>query len=80
VKNLGSWCLIHATLEDGLLSGKYNENTSFPEDDWRSNSDLFRRESFRRNLAVVEQLKRLAQQREQSVAQLAIGWSMSIPS
>ena len=47
--------------------------------DWRSKSPIFQGESFQRNLAVVEHLKRLAEQEGLNVLQLAIAWVLAQP-
>jgi len=71
--------LVYGALAHGLLAGAFSPQTTFAADDWRSKSPIFRGESFGRNLAVVEHLKRLAQQDGMSVAQLAIAWVLAQP-
>ena len=56
------------------------ETTTFAPDDWRSKSDLFKGEAFRRNLAVVRNLSRFAATRNATVAQLAIAWTLANPA
>jgi aryl-alcohol dehydrogenase-like predicted oxidoreductase len=56
------------------------EDTTFAPDDWRSKSDLFEGETFRRNLAVVRDLTRFAAARGATVAQLAIAWTLANPA
>ena len=55
-------------------------DTTFAADDWRSNSDLFTGEAFRRNLAVVRDLTEFAARRGATVAQLAIAWTLANPA
>ena len=62
---------------------------SFDENDWRSKSGdlgnlnlfrtLFAPEHFPRNLAAVEELKRLAGKYGKSLPQLALRWTLSNP-
>jgi aryl-alcohol dehydrogenase-like predicted oxidoreductase len=52
----------------------------FAEDDWRSQSNLFQGENFRRNLEVVEELKRFADETNHTVAQLAVAWTLANPA
>jgi aryl-alcohol dehydrogenase-like predicted oxidoreductase len=52
----GIGVLIYGPMAHGLLSGRMTEETTFAADDWRSKSDLFAGETFRRNLAVVRDL------------------------
>jgi aryl-alcohol dehydrogenase-like predicted oxidoreductase len=71
--------LVYGALAHGLLAGAFTPQTTFAADDWRSKSAIFQGESFQRNLAVVEHLKRLAEQEGMSVAQLAIAWVLAQP-
>src|SRR5215211_699641 len=81
------WCeqhgvgvLVYGPLAHGLLSGRMTPDTEIGDDDWRAGSALFRGESFRRNLEVVEELRRLAERRSHSVAQLAVAWTLAHPA
>jgi len=81
------WCeqhgvgvLVYGPLAHGLLSGRMTPDTEIGDDDWRAGSALFRGESFRRNLEVVEELRRLAERRGHSVAQLAVAWTLAHPA
>jgi aryl-alcohol dehydrogenase-like predicted oxidoreductase len=75
----GIGVLVYGALAHGLLVGAFTPQTTFAADDWRSKSPIFQGERFGRNLAVVEHLKRLAQQEGMSVAQLAIAWVLAQP-
>lgn len=66
-------------LAHGLLSGRYNEDTTFDPDDWRSESSAFTGEVFAHNLEVVDRLKKFGFDRDMSVAQVAIAWVLSHP-
>ena len=72
--------LVYGPLAHGLLAGTFTPQTTFAADDWRSKSEIFHGEIFQRNLAVVEQLKYLAEQDEMTVAQLAIAWVLAQPA
>jgi aryl-alcohol dehydrogenase-like predicted oxidoreductase len=73
--------LVYGPLSHGLLSGSMSPDTSFAEEDWRSASPVFRGDSFRKNLEVVDQLKRFAADSLGStVAQLAIAWTLANPA
>jgi aryl-alcohol dehydrogenase-like predicted oxidoreductase len=75
----GIGVLVYGALAHGLLGGGLTPQTTFAADDWRSKSPIFHGEPFQRNLAVVEQLKRLAEREGMSVAQLAIAWVLAQP-
>jgi aryl-alcohol dehydrogenase-like predicted oxidoreductase len=70
---------VYGPLAHGLLTGRFTSGTTFPSDDWRGKSDIFKGETFKRNLSVVEQLKQLAQQRQCSLPQLAVAWVLANP-
>jgi aryl-alcohol dehydrogenase-like predicted oxidoreductase len=75
----GIGVLVYGALAHGLLAGAFTKHSTFAADDWRSKSPIFHGELFERNLAVVEHLKRLAEQEGMSVAQLAIAWVLAQP-
>jgi len=64
----------------GLLSGAIDEDTTFPEDDWRGQSDLFQGENLKRNVEVVRRLDELARESGRSVSQLALAWVLANPA
>jgi aryl-alcohol dehydrogenase-like predicted oxidoreductase len=72
--------LTYGTLAHGLLTGAMDQSTTFAADDWRSQSPLFEGETFERNLDAVEELKRFARDRDHTVGQLAIAWTLANPS
>lgn len=76
----GIGVLVYGPLAHGLLGGTFTPQTTFAPDDWRSKSQFFHGDSFQRNLAVVEHLKRLAAREGMTVAQLAIAWVLAQPA
>ncbi len=76
----GIGVLVYGPLAHGLLSGRMTTDTTFAADDWRSSSELFTDEVFRRNLAVVRELIDFAAERDATVAQLAIAWTLANPA
>jgi aryl-alcohol dehydrogenase-like predicted oxidoreductase len=72
--------LVYGPLAHGLLSGTLNEKTTFASDDWRSKSGVFTGDTYRRNLAVVRALEKLAADRGMTVSQLAIAWTLANPA
>ncbi len=72
--------LVYGPLAHGLLSGAIDENTTFPEDDWRGQSDLFQGENLKRNVEVVRRLGQLAHESGRSVSQLALAWVLANPA
>jgi aryl-alcohol dehydrogenase-like predicted oxidoreductase len=72
--------LVYSPLAHGLLGGTYTSETTFADDDWRSRSPAFQGEPFRRNLAVVDRLKSVAERQGITVAQLAVAWTLAHPA
>jgi hypothetical protein len=72
--------LVYGPLAHGLLGGGMDESTTFPDDDWRHSSAVFRGEAFRRNLGAVARLAALAAERGATVSQLAIAWTLANPA
>jgi aryl-alcohol dehydrogenase-like predicted oxidoreductase len=72
--------LAYGPLAHGLLTGAMDEQTTFADDDWRSHSPLFQGDTFRRNLGTVRELDRFARERDRSVSQLAIAWTLANPA
>jgi aryl-alcohol dehydrogenase-like predicted oxidoreductase len=75
----GIGTLAYGPLAHGLLGGKYDEDTTFDDDDWRSQSSAFTGDVFAHNLEVVERLKKFGFDRDMTVAQVAIAWVLAHP-
>jgi myo-inositol catabolism protein IolS len=81
--------MAYGSLAYGMLSGTFHAGMQFEESDWRSrggmvgNLNLFRTlfgaEHFPRNLAAVEDLKRLAARYDKTLPQFALRWTLSKP-
>ena len=72
--------LVYGPLAHGLLTGALREDTEFAPDDWRSKSEVFRGDSYRRNLDTVQELERFARDRGHTVSQVAIAWTLANPA
>ena len=82
--------MAYGSLAYGVLSGTFHVGMQFEESDWRSkggmlgNLNLFRTlfgpEHFRRNLAAVAELKRLAAKYGKTLPQFALRWTLSNPA
>jgi len=76
----GIGVLVYGPMAHGLLTGRMTESTTFAPDDWRSKNDMFSGDAFRRNLAIVRRLEAFAVERDVTVAQLAIAWTLANPA
>lgn len=75
----GIGVMVYSPLAHGLLTGKFDTDTEFPEDDWRRRSDVFQGEEFEGNVQIVKELARFAHERGSTLAQLAVAWTLSSP-
>jgi aryl-alcohol dehydrogenase-like predicted oxidoreductase len=81
--------MAYGSLAYGMLSGTFHAGMQFDENDWRSTRGmlgslnlfrtLFGPEHFPRNLAAVEELKRLAAKYSKTLPQFALRWTLSNP-
>ena len=71
--------LAYSPMASGLLTGKFTEDHEFEEGDHRRDHPDFTGEAFRRNLRIVQTLKEYAEERDCTVAQLAISWVLAHP-
>ncbi|MFD4555676.1 aldo/keto reductase [Streptomyces sp. NPDC058469] len=71
--------LVYGPLAHGLLTGPLTGETTFPADDWRSKSGVFKGETCRRNLTVGSELERFAASHAMTVSQLTISWALAHP-
>ena len=82
--------MAYGSLAYGVLSGTFHVGMQFEETNWRSkggmlgNLNLFRTlfgpEHFRRNLAAVDELKRLAAKYGKTLPQFGLRWTLSNPA
>ncbi|MBM7619981.1 aryl-alcohol dehydrogenase-like predicted oxidoreductase [Bacillus tianshenii] len=76
LRELGVSLSAYGVLSRGLLSGKWTKDRqSVP--DFRSFSPRFMGENLDKNLTLVEALRKIAEEKEISVAELAIAWVLS---
>ncbi len=75
-KEHGIGVMGYSTLASGLLSGHYSESTAFGEDDWRTRYGPFKGPELRRQVAIVERLKAIAERNGRTVLELATAWSL----
>ena len=73
----GIGTLAYSSLGSGLLTGAMSTDTTFEDDDWRSQASAFAGEKLEQNLAVVEKLEEMAGDKGIHVTQLAIAWVLA---
>jgi aryl-alcohol dehydrogenase-like predicted oxidoreductase len=64
----------YSPLGRGFLTGRFDSPEDLPEDDWRRHNPRFQGENFQKNLDLVDEVERLAAEKEVTPAQLALAW------
>ncbi|MFJ6629881.1 aldo/keto reductase [Streptomyces sp. NPDC091376] len=76
-RELGIGITAYGVLSRGLISGHFTGDRKLAANDFRGMSPRFQGENLRHNLDLVEQLRKIAEQKGVSVAQIAIAWVLS---
>ncbi|MCY0922153.1 aldo/keto reductase [Streptomyces sp. H27-G5] len=76
LRELGIGLVAYSPLGRGFLSGAVTSPDDFAADDFRRTDPRFQGENFDRNLAVVEQVRRLAAEKGVTPSQLALAWAL----
>ncbi|MGA5037477.1 aldo/keto reductase [Streptomyces capoamus] len=71
---LGIGLVAYSPLGRGFLSGAITRPDDFAADDFRRTDPRFQGENFARNLAVVDEVRRIAAAKRVSPSQLALAW------
>ena len=74
VRELGIGITAYGVLSRGLLSGRWTADSLAGPSDFRAHSPRFQGDNLDRNLELVEALRKVAQDKDVTVAQLAIAW------
>jgi aryl-alcohol dehydrogenase-like predicted oxidoreductase len=76
-ERLGIALVPYSPLGRGFLTGSIKSPDDFEADDYRRASPRFQGENFAKNLALVEQVKKFAKDKNCTPAQLALAWVLS---
>ncbi|MCL6733560.1 aldo/keto reductase [Streptomyces neyagawaensis] len=74
---LGIAVTAYGVLSRGLISGHFTPDRQLAAGDFRSLSPRFQGDNLRHNLDLVEALRKIAEQKGVTVAQIAIAWVLS---
>ncbi|MFJ5528859.1 aldo/keto reductase [Streptomyces sp. NPDC093261] len=77
VSELGIGITAYGVLSRGLISGHFTRDRELGANDFRAFSPRFQGANLDHNLGLVEALRKIAEQKGVSVAQLAIAWVLS---
>jgi aryl-alcohol dehydrogenase-like predicted oxidoreductase len=76
-EELGIGFVPFSPLGKGFLTGKIDENTTFDSTDFRNAIPRFSAENRKANQAVVDVLKRIAERKKATPAQIALAWLLA---
>ena len=77
LQELGIGLVAYSPLGRGFLAGRFKSLDDLAPDDWRRNNPRFQGENFAKNLALVDHVKTLAEERDCTPAQLALAWLLN---
>jgi aryl-alcohol dehydrogenase-like predicted oxidoreductase len=76
-RELGIAITAYGVLSRGLISGHFTRDRQLAANDFRAYSPRFQGENLQHNLDLVEALRKIAEQKDVTVAQIAIAWVLS---
>ena len=77
-RSLGIGFVPYSPLGRGFLTGRFKSLSDFAEGDFRkSNHPRFLEENFKKNLQIVETIKKFAEEKKCTPAQLALAWCLA---
>ena len=77
VRELGIGFVAYSPLGRGFLTGQIKSPDDFPADDYRRFHPRFTGENFDRNIELVHEIERIAQEKGCTAAQLALAWVLA---
>jgi aryl-alcohol dehydrogenase-like predicted oxidoreductase len=77
IKDLGISFVPYSPLGRGFLSGEIKSPDDFPENDFRRGIPKFQGEQFYKNIDLLNELKKLAEEKNITPSQLAIAWAVN---
>ena len=76
-RELGIAITAYGVLSRGLISGHWTPERQLAASDFRTRAPRFQGENLERNLELVDALRRVAEEKQASVAQIVIAWVLS---
>lgn len=77
VRELGIGYVAYSPLGRGFLTGQIRRIEDLAEDDYRRHSPRFQGENFQKNLDLVTEIEKMAQEKGCTPAQLALAWLLA---
>ncbi len=77
LEELGIGLVAFSPLGKGVLTGRFNKNTTFDKKDFRSSIPRFRPENLPANMVLAELVQDFAQRKQTSPARIALAWLLA---
>jgi aryl-alcohol dehydrogenase-like predicted oxidoreductase len=77
LRELGIALVAYSPLGRGFLGGRFRSIDDLAPNDWRRGNPRFQGENFTRNVALADHVRRLAQEKGCTPAQLALAWMLA---
>ena len=77
VRELGIGYVAYSPLGRGFLTGQIKSPDDFAEDDFRKNHPRFQGENFEKNIQLVREVEKMAEDKGCTTAQLALAWVLA---
>ena len=77
LKELGIGFVPFSPLGKAMLAGRFNANTKFETNDFRSTIPRFQGENFRHNVALAQYVETLAKSKNTTSARIALAWLLA---
>ena len=76
-RELGIGFVPYSPLGRGFLTGRFNSTEEFGDGDFRSGDPRMNDDNFKRNLEIVETVKRIGESNDATPAQVALAWVLA---
>src|SRR2546423_13033693 len=77
VRELGIGYVAYSPLGRGFLTGQIKSPDDFAGDDFRKNHPRFQGENFEKNIQLVREVEKMAEEKDCTTAQLALAWVLA---
>jgi aryl-alcohol dehydrogenase-like predicted oxidoreductase len=77
VKQIGATLVAYCPLGRGFLTGSFKRAEDIPEGDWRRTNPRLEGENFKRNMAIVDAAKEIADTKGAMPGQVALAWLLA---
>lgn len=67
----------YSPLGRGFLAGKFQKEEDIPDGDFRKNNERFQGANFKKNLELVEDIKKIADKRSATPGQICLAWLLA---